>query len=914
MNDDATTAALKELPDGLRDALDRALQASDWVAEQIRSDGPGWRELAASATLGRPVRPAHFSAIESELADAADRDALLRTLRRVKAREALRIAIRDLGGLAELEETLDDLTALADALVRAAHAWLGREHERRFGVARDGEGRRLSLLVVGMGKLGGDELNFSSDIDLVLAYRGSGETDGERPVEAQRFFERLGRDLAQALSEPTADGYVYRTDLRLRPHGESGRIALSFAAMEEYFQREGRDWERYAWVKARPVAGDESDGAALLALMRPFVYRRYLDYAALEALRSLKRQVADEVKRRHLDDDIKLGAGGIREVEFVAQVFQLIRGGRDAALRSRRLLRTLERLAERRLLTATAAEELADAYRFLRALENRLQMARDEQTHRLPSDPAQRERLARAMNEPDWAALSRRLEGHRERVHAHFQSVFEAPAGGEEADRGASALWRGQLDEREALAVLQRLGFTEPGEALERLDGLRGSNRVKALSARGRGRLDRLMPALLEAVAGGGSPDAALPRVLDVLEAIVRRSVYLSLLLENPAVVRRLCALCGESGWVAAQLARAPLLLDELIQAGAPDPDQDWEAVHAELGRATGAVLSDDPEQVLEAIAQFKRARTLQVALAELSGDLDPVQAARQLSALARAVLVRALSLALRSMPRAALAQEELASHYAVVAYGRLGAGELAYDSDLDLVFLYRGDGESELAPFFARLTRRLIHLLTTPTPSGRLYPVDTRLRPNGQAGLLVSPLSAYRHYQVEEAWTWERQALVRARCVYGGSELAAAFESVRAEALGRRREPGRLAGDVAGMRERMRAEHRAGKDDVKHVPGGLVDLEFIVQYETLVHAPAHEALCHHTGTLALLRELARAGLADRAEAGDLAAAYRALLDRLHRITLQAGEGSEPVEPHRRAVRRAWEARFGTEA
>ena len=886
------------VPERLREALLSVLAASDLVHDLIRRHPGDWNVLVGDGSLEHRAAPDRFEALAARILEADTRDELIESLRGAKRAESLRIAFRDLGGLADLSETLADLTALADALIGAALDWLTAEHEKRRGTPVDAEGDRLGLVVIGMGKLGGGELNFSSDVDLVLAYPAAGVTGGERGADAEQFFQRLGRDLAQVLSEVTADGYVYRVDLRLRPHGEAGRLALSFAAMEDYYQREGRDWERYAWIKARLVAGDLAAGEALLSMLRPFVYRRYLDYPALEALRDLKQQIVAQVRRGNLEDDIKLGAGGIREIEFIAQVFQLIRGGRDPALRDRRLLTTLERLGERRLISSTAEAELREAYRFLRRLENRLQMYRDEQTHELPADAAHRSRIAYAMEFDDWRGLEVALERHRARVRGHFESVFREPdtEGDQQTDTDLRTLWYGDLPEDEALAALQRIGFRDPGEARKRLDQFRGGNRVRAMDARGRSRLDRFMPGLLAALEDTTDPDAALSRLLPVLEAIARRSAYLVLLLENPPVVERLCRLCGDSGWVAEQLARTPILLDELINPQPYDTGTDWEVMRAELERALGAVPPGDLEQELEAVAQFKRAATLRIALAELSGRLDAVQAGRQLSALARAVLARALRLASR---------EHRAGSFSVIAYGRLGAGELSYDSDLDLVFLFGGEPASDATRAHVRVARRLIHLLTTPTHAGRLYPVDTRLRPNGQAGLLVSPLSAYREYQSTEAWTWEQQALVRARFVAGDRSLGQDFEAVRRDVLVREREPEQLRAEVAQMRDRMRREHRAGGDDPKQGPGGLVDLEFLVQYLVLANAHGHPELAAERATPELLGMLAEEGLLDRDETDALIGAHRALLSVLHRRTLGV-TGEEPVEDHREAALRAW--------
>lgn len=904
-------------------AVAEARVVSEWVADLLDRHPEFRQALDDEGALGRSAPADRFARLAGEARQAAaDRDDLMARLRRLKARESLRIAVRDLGGLADLEETLAELTDLADALIDSALTFLDAELAERYGAPRNGDGERLALAVMGMGKLGGGELNFSSDVDLVLAYREAGRTDGPRTLEAEEYFQRLGRALVQVLSDITAEGYVYRVDLRLRPHGEAGRLALSFAAMEDYYQREGRNWERYAWVKARPVAGDRAAGEDLIRMLRPFVYRRYLDFPSLEALRELKRQVAAEVKRRNLADDIKLGSGGIREIEFTAQVFQLIRGGRDPALRDRRLLTTLERLAERHLLSGAAAGELIQAYVFLRRLENRLQMHRDEQTHRLPEEPRVRERMARAMGLEDWDGLVERLDAHRQRVARHFGSVFRPEAEPEADDRAEALLdlWQQDTGGGDQVALLENLGFREPEAALEELRRFRASARVRSMGARGRERLERFMPRLLTTLGHSERPDRALPRLLAVVEAIARRSVYLTLLLENAPVVERLCRLCGASAWVADQIARTPILLDELIDPRLGDPDADVAGLQAELGRALAAVTTADLEQEMEALAQFKRARTLLVALAELSGELSASEAAAQLSHLAIAVVTRAMMLARRDLVAAhgEPAGERGGDGFGIIAYGRLGSEELSYDSDLDLVFLFDGragatggDRPLEGARFYLRLAQRVIHVLTSPGPFGRLYEVDTRLRPNGRAGLLVSPLSAYREYQTGEAWIWEQQALARARCVAGGGGLAGEFEAVRREVLSRRRDAGELAGAVTGMRERMRGERGAGGDDLKHGRGGLVDLEFMVQHAVLEHAHDRPGLLDHTGTRPLLRALAEAGALAPGEVESLLEAHRALTRGQHLATLGAEGADERTEEARRTVGEAWRRRFG---
>lgn len=843
-------------------------------------------------------------------------------LRRYRQAESARLVWRDVVDGAAVEEILGGSTVLAETCLRLALEALEAQFAQRFGVVRAADGSPQRLVVFGLGKLGGRELNFSSDIDLVYAYEHEGESEpapakagGARALHAQDYFARLGQQLAKLLDEVTADGFCHRVDLRLRPFGSAGRVALSFAAMEAYFQREGRDWERYAWQKARPVAGDLAAGARLLETLRPFVYRRYLDYGALDGLRAMKAMIAAEVARQDLADDIKRGPGGIREIEFLVQALQLIRGGREPALRRRGLLDALQALAAAGHVQAQTATALAQAYRFLRRLENRLQMLGDAQTHALPADPRTQARIAAGLGYADWAVLQADLAATRKRVSEEFAALL-APRrrrDGAEGD-GLAAYWQG-LPEHARAEALEAAGFAQAPELHASLRDFARSPGVRDLSDAARARLDRVLPALLAQAAASAQPDMVLRRVLPLLQAILRRTSYLALLDEQPAALARLVGTLARSALLGERLAAYPLLLDEQldVRVGGELPDAD--AMRA----ACAAVLrADDTEAALDALNEVRQALSFRFALALLDGRIDAQDCARHLAHLADAVVAAVLH----------LARDELevthgripGGRFAVLGYGTLGGEELGFGSDLDLVFLYDApaeavsDGDRALdAPrWYARLGQKLVALLGVRTSAGRLFDVDVRLRPDGAKGLLVSSLASFRDYQCQRAWTWEHQALVRARAIAGDAALSADFEAVRAQVLARpRAEPG-LRTDVAAMRRRMRAEldrSDAALFDLKQGEGGLVDLEFLLQYLVLRDAHAHPALLKPRATARLLEAVHAAGGLDTATYAALQAAHATLLDAGLRCTLDRRPRRAPrtpaIEQARAAIRAA---------
>jgi glutamate-ammonia-ligase adenylyltransferase len=870
-----------------------------------------WSRFAGRLAQGRPGLAAElegsvdrpFGADEMraalEQAGIEDEEGLKAALRRLRSRVLLRVLARDLGGLADLAEVTGTMTALAEIALGAAlerlTAWLQDQHGRPLG---EESGRPQNLLVVGMGKLGGGELNVSSDIDLIFVYPEEGQTEGPRPVSNHEFFVRLGRRLIAALNDFTEDGCVFRVDMRLRPDGESGPLALSFAALENYFYAQGREWERYAWIKARVVAG--CGERELMQVAFPFVFRKYLDFGAFESMRGLHAQIRQEVRRREMQDNVKLGPGGIREIEFIAQVFQLIRGGRDPGLRVRPTLEVLARLAQRRLLPPEAAAELAAAYVFLRNLEHRLQYLDDQQTQRLPGDPADRLRVAQAMGFASYAAMLERLDAHRACVTRHFEQVFASGRAGA-PDDGLAALWRGAADEEAAQASLASLGYRAPGQIAGRLAGIRDSARYRQLPAASRERFDALVPAVLRAAARFANCDAALGRMLDLLEAISRRAAYLALLQEYPQALERVAKLSAASSWAGEYLIRHPILLDELLDDREVLAPPDWPRFQA-LIEAQLADVAGDPERQMDVLRNLQHMKVFRLLIRDLEGLLSVEHLSDHLSRLADVMLAKVLDLAwagLRGRHR------EGPPRFAIVGYGKLGGKELGYASDLDIIFLY-DDPHPEAQEVYARLGLRINTWLTSYTPAGVLYETDLRLRPDGASGLLVSPLDSFAEYQRRQAWVWEHQALTRARFVTGDPRVGERFEAIRVEILRQPRDLAALAAEVVAMRRKMLESHPnpSGLFDLKHDPGGIIDVEFIVQYLVLGHAAQHPGLTGNIGNIALLKLAGELGLIPADLAERVRVAYRGYRRIQHQLRLN-GAREARVDPESQAAERA---------
>ncbi|HEX5960868.1 MAG TPA: bifunctional [glutamate--ammonia ligase]-adenylyl-L-tyrosine phosphorylase/[glutamate--ammonia-ligase] adenylyltransferase [Rhodanobacteraceae bacterium] len=883
---------------GVGERVRRLLLASDFAFEALRA-AP---ELLTAAGLERLRDPAPASA-RADALKAPDGD-LLAALRRFRHAEALRLVFRDVNGLDEIADTLAGTTDLYEVLIARALRQAEGAARTRHGTPRNDAGQPQALVAFAFGKLGGGELNFSSDVDLVLAYPEAGATDGTRPLDNTEFFARVAREFVRLLAEATADGIAARVDLRLRPFGDSGPVAASFAAMEQYYQREGRDWERYAWIKARPVAGDMQAGKRLLETLRPFVYRRYFDYTALAGLRDMKALIDAEVARRDLAGDLKLGAGGIREIEFTVQLQQLIRGGRDASLRARGLVPALEACAARGYLSQRRARELREAYVFLRRLENRLQMFADRQTHALPDDATTRARIALALDYPDWRALAAALGRQRETVTGIFAEVLEprddAGRGGRDRDAAqvGAFLWRRAREGKLEGAMLQAAGFVPaaPGlDALRQVAGLHG------LSARGARRIEHLMPDLVDAAAATSAPSDALVRLCRLVQAVARRSAYLALLQEQPAARARVAALCADSAFLAERVIAQPLLLDDVLAPRVEHLARGVANLRTELAQQLAVVQGGDAEAVLSALAEWRGSYRMRTGLAFRDGAADAVATARALAELADTVVGAVLDLALRELDAQHGRLPGAGSGIAVLGYGSLGGQEIGFNSDLDLVFVYdaaRGDATSDGvrpldgARWYARAAQRVVHWLSAPTRGGRLYEVDTRLRPDGGKSLLVAGLPAFIAYQRERAWTWERQALVRARAVAGDGALGAAFAQARGEILRQPHERAEVIADVCRMRAEWRAQRDrsdAGLLDLKQGAGALLDIQFLLQGLVLVNAHAQPGLAATGDTPRLLAACTAAGVLSANDAGALDTAHSELLARALSATL-AGE------------------------
>jgi glutamate-ammonia-ligase adenylyltransferase len=880
-----TEAGLAALDDVARARLRPVFAASEFAAATL-CDDPRLVEVALGPWLGPPAPPLSRWVHEWP---APDDDTAMRALRRFRRAESTRLVLRDLLGIDDVPATLAGSTALAEACIELALAHLEPAFYARHGTPRLPDGSIQRLVVIGMGKLGGGELNFSSDIDLVFAYAEAGQCEGGRALEFEDFYARLGQRLAQLLGEVTADGFCHRVDLRLRPFGSVGRMALCFAAMEHYYQREGRDWERYAWIKARPVAGDVDGGRRLLAQLAPFVYRRYLDFTAIDGLREMKRLIDAEVARKDLADHIKLGPGGIRELEFMVQLVQLVRGGREPSLRTPSYYAAHDAAVALGHAPVELAAQLREAYDFLRRVENRLQMWRDEQTHELPTGSAARAALARGLGYADWSALAADLARRRSLVAGTFAELLSqgaAPASAAACDW--SAAWRAI---GEAGAALPAPYGTQATEALAAY--ARGSAR-RGLDERSRARLDRLLPDFLAACAGAAAPDDALARVLRLLQAVSGRATYLALLDERPAARARVVETFARSAWLAERVVAHPLLLDDLLDARVAGPLPHADALRARMLAVVAEQATGDVEDQLERIHELRHSALFRLALAWLARRLSAGELAARLAGVAEATVAAITEMALADTRRAhgALVDAGHGDGFAVIGYGSLGGAELGFGSDLDLVFVYDGAAAKRVSQgaraiegqrWYARVAQRVVHWLTTPMRAGTLYAVDTRLRPDGAKGLLVVSLDGFAEYQRERAWTWEHQALVRARAVAGDAAIAAAFEAIRAEILARRRGRAELAAEVVRMRERWRAEldrSDGARMDLKQGRGGSVDLEFLLQFEVLAGAAAAPGLAGPTRTPDLLDALARTGALDAATAQTLHAAHAALLER----------------------------------
>lgn len=910
------------------------------------------RVLAAKpallTVLERAVEmPWSVEAITARAEELCQTLGLTKGLRQLRSEVLLSLMERDLRNQASLFEVTEVMTRFAEISVQKALAWHTAQLSKRYGTPIGMHSKQLQeLLVVGMGKLGGRELNVSSDIDLIYLYEEEGETVGDEHVISisnHEFFDRLARQLTQALSDVNEDGFVFRIDLRLRPNGSEGFLACSLAMLEEYFKTRGRDWERYAWIKGRllPVCSSVERCQPLLqTIVHRFVYRRYVDFGVMAALRNLyaKMRMTYSIqgsrfspsmseRNGHYGLDIKRASGGIRDIEFIAQTFQLIHAGQSYGLRQQATLVVLEQLAERALMSAEHVALLRQSYIFLRNLEHRLQYLDDMQTHALPHVLDDQKRLAVAMGEVDYEALLAHVLETCKHVQQRFEAIFPDKIDAPKSDQ--PSLWDIAVlpvvdpTVMESNAVDVKVSVQpshDPHALLPLLLTAQASNYYCLLTRVNKQRFDRLIRSTLDYVLytewGKQQADVMtiVARALSLFEVLSRYEAYLALLNEYPQALMRVIQLLATSGWAANYLTQHPQLLDEVLQDARPQPADYWRKFAADL-RAYLQAVAGQSEVQMDILRHAQQAQTFRILLRDSQGQLSVEQVADHLSALADILLQLALDTIWAQLER----PHCHVPHFAIIAYGRLGGKELGYASDLDLVFLYDDDHE-DAQNTYTNLARKLVTWLTSHTGVGVLYDVDLRLRPNGEAGLMVTDLEEFRRYQMREgdnsAWVWEHQALVRARFCAGDSVLGAAFEAIRAQVLTQRRQPKNLQREILAMRERMLKAHVHSYHtfDIKYSRGGMVDIEFIVQYLVLLHSIDYPQLLANLGNIALLPMAAKAGLIDLHLAEQVAQLYRNWRALQHRKRL---DGINPVRialsevaPEHSAVIALWNSLF----
>jgi glutamate-ammonia-ligase adenylyltransferase len=873
-------------------------------AQRILESEPGlWAELMDN--IQQPFQRERMQTYLNTFPNAAiDKSSLYNALRNLRKRVMLHLVARDLSGLADLSEVMACMTNLAEVTIcfslKCHQTWLVKPE--LYGMPEGNiSGTNQEMLVIAMGKLGGGELNVSSDVDLIFCYPEDGETSGENSISNNDFFARLGRKLISSLNDITADGYVFRVDMRLRPYGENGPLVMSFAMLEEYLVTQGREWERYAWIKSRILAGSGTIKLTLLEqIVQPFIFRKYLDFGAYGSMREMHSQIRQEVSRREIHDDIKLGPGGIREIEFIAQVFQLIRGGRDTELRIRPTLAVLRCLREKEKLPKKVVAELTDAYIFLRNLEHRLQYLDDQQTQTLPNNSADQALIASTMGFTDYNHFLQKLDTHRINVTRHFEQVFTNP-NKSEANSTLSWLWKDQAENEEetvaTIAQLGNMGFSDPDKILVYLQKFRNSTRYRQLPDSSRKRINVLIPILIEVSVKFPPADTTLKRILQLLESVSGRASYLSLLLEHPQALERIAKLVSVSQWACEYLTRHPILLDELLNVTDLHSKIDWSISRTELLQLlknTNTIDENDTEHQMDVLRHFHHSKVFQLLAKDLEQLLPLETLSDHLTSLADLILDIVLRLAWSGL----ISKYQDDPVFAIIGYGKLGGKELGYASDLDIIFLY-DDSHPEASKIYAKLGKRINSWLTSYTSAGLLYKTDLRLRPNGISGLLVSSVEAFREYQRQQAWVWEHQALTRARFVAGDPHIGEDFEQIRKEVLCQQRNLASLKNEILIMRQKMLDSHPNPTQlfDIKHDRGGIIDVEFIVQYLVLGYAYKHSELTNNIGNIGLLKLSGELGLISKSDAEEVLEAYREFRRIQHRLRLNTDSTQSDNQP-----------------
>ena len=908
-----TRACEKEnlpIPDDreFKTAIKKVFIFSEFVAKRCVQNPQILHGLIRTGDLKRRYEiDAYEKKIKAECALVKDMAALSVAIRKIRTREMVRIAFRDLAGWSDLSETMKDLSVFADACLEVSLTALYQWQCEEYGTPKGADGIEQRLVVIGFGKLGGRELNFSSDIDLMFAFPEAGHAEiNGKIITNEEFFTRLCRRLIEVIGKNMADGFVFRVDTRLRPYGDSGPIAMSSDAMEQYYQYQGREWERYALIKARVVAGDKLEGGLLLDRLKPFVYRRYLDYGTFESLREMKQKIEIEVTRKGMEENIKLGSGGIREIEFFGQIFQLIRGGVNADYQKRSILDILQIMAKDNCIPKEVCGQLTDAYIFLRNVENRLQMANDLQTHRLPDNFLHRCRLAVSMGFAGWQLFIESLNLHMRNVHHHFQQLLETEDLKDQTDdqlKLANDTWHHLSDKALCLQLIESIGFNDPPEVIAILENYKKIRESHDVSPQGRNRLNRLVPHILKASILSENPVLVLKRIFELIKSIRRRSCYMALLVENTDALTHLVQLGSASPWIISFLSQHPLLLDELLDSRSLYAPLGKDELKKELQQRFNRLPDPDLESQMDDVRIFKQINTLRISAADVGGLLPLMKVSDRLTYLAETILDRVLEVSWAQMVdkygRPSGDVDPGQTGFGIIAYGKLGGLELGYGSDLDLVFLHTGSKGStkggrlasvDNTQFYMRLGQRIIHFLTTMTGTGKLYETDMRLRPSGSAGILVSHIDAFEDYQLNRAWVWEHQALIKARAVSGDKYVGERFLKIRETVLSVSRDEENLRKAICDMREKMRAAHgksRAGFFDLKHDTGAIIDIEFLVQFLILLNANKFFKLIKWTDVVRQLNSLALSGIIDDRTAYMLKQAYLVFRYYVHRLTLQ---------------------------
>ena len=830
--------------------------------------------------------------VQHAVIDLTDEQAWMKALRILRARLMFRWIWQDANQLTNVVTLTRELSDFADACICAAKAFARTPLIVKHGEPIGYSGQVQDLIVIGMGKLGAQELNLSSDIDLIFAFDEQGETNGRKCIDVQQFCILWGQKLIYLLDHISADGFVFRVDMRLRPWGDGSALAISHTGLEKYLSQHGREWERYAWIKARVITGGKA-GAELMEMARPFVFRRYVDYSAFAAMREMKAMIEREVMRRNIEDDIKLGAGGIREIEFIVQVFQLIYGGSKRELQHRQCLVNLHYLGEAELLDQQAVIDLEDAYLFLRRVEHAIQALNDQQTQSLPNEPELRQRMIETLGFADWQAFVDVLNQKRDKVKVQFKQLIQ------EQEFSAPIDDFSQLE--------QRLNSVLDDNAQNLIQNFWHGQALRKIPASALERLKKFWPYLIEAILQSPQPQVALLRLMPLVESVLRRTVYLVMLMESRGALQRLVKMATVSPWICEELAQYPVLLDEFLSMdfGLPQRKDLEDSLRQQLLR----IEIDQVEDQMRVLRLFKKSNVLTVAASDVLAESPLMKVSDALTDIAEVSVQATLNLAYQTVverhgyPVGINGQRCRldAKGFAVIGYGKLGGIELGYGSDLDLVFIHALEEQSETdgkksisgAEFAIRVAQKFMSLMTTQTLDGRVYEIDTRLRPSGEAGMLVTSLKAYEHYQQKSAWLWEHQALVRARSIAGDTDLCQQFEQIRCQILTQVRDENEVRQEVLKMRQKMKDHLGSSTEQKKHGifhlkqdSGGIVDIEFMAQYAVLAWSGTNPDLAHFSDNVRILEDAAQAGCLSSEDATALIQAYLRERAESHRLAL----------------------------